>query len=143
MDSVLAKKASDYVRVTSVLMKRALDELEPLKNDYHSATSLSGDVSSKMVSSGLIEESEKQAAEKYLATHTGTLQVLGEAIDSIKELVTTQKEAGDIGYSVGRDSQGDGDVSPENAIRFLGGGQGNEKRARDKAYERRLLGYEL
>lgn len=100
MDQNLHPKMLRYVAVSSALAKKALDELGIHQQDAGKAAALRPDVLQQMLETETLAAGQKEAADKMLSTHEGTVQLLRNAITKIAELAKNQKQAGDLGQGV-------------------------------------------
>lgn len=81
----------DYVEVSSLAMKRALDETGVHRLAHEKAASLVDPLLTHMLEVGVVSPRDKEAAAIMLGSHDTTLQLLKAATDRIAEL---KKSAG-------------------------------------------------
>lgn len=122
LDPQFANTVIRYTQVSNTLVKKALEELTPLKADAEKAAAARAALLDHMVQAGTIQEHEKDAASKLMSTHDGVQQVLKNAVDRIVVLNQNQKEAGDLGEGVDAQKLGlDGAAgSPELNPNYVG-----------------------
>lgn len=96
-----------YIEVSSMATKRALDEVGVHRQSQEKAAALRPSLLDHMVKSKVVPEAQKQAAEVMLGAHDTTLQLLKAATDKIVELNAAlarqkngEKQAGDLGRGV-------------------------------------------
>lgn len=141
-DKALADKTINYVQASSILMKKAMAELAPLKQDAEKAAAERSDLLSSLVEAGAVPASSIKQAEELISTHTGTSQLLKQAVAKIKEIVDEQSRHDRLGQSV--DPSLAGSTTQKVAYDSLSdpyaGRKTSEKKASDIAYEKALLG---
>jgi hypothetical protein len=86
----------NYVAVSSVTTKRALDEVEAHRQMQKRADTLRPEILKLMLGTGAIPAHQKEAADAMLSEHAGTLQLLGNALQKLAGQ-KTQKQAGEAG----------------------------------------------
>lgn len=96
----IAQKVLKYVQIASAFGKKAVDELTPLKADAEKAAEARPSLIETLVSTGNIQETQKEAADNMLQSHAGSLQLLKSALDRIEKLKANQKNASDLGEGV-------------------------------------------
>lgn len=135
LDPQFANTVIRYTQVSNTLVKKALEELTPLKADAKKAAADRNALLDRMIEAGAIQAHEKEAAAKLLSTHDGAQQVLKNAIDRIATLSQNQKEAGDLGEGVDAQKLGlDGEAgSPEQMNPNYVGQRTSVKKASDHA----------
>lgn len=100
MDGVLG-----YVEVSSLLAKKAVDEVSVHRQAQKRAGDLRGPLLKQMLDVGVVAPHQKEAADAMLASHAETLNLLKAAVEKISELrqsgspatlgkAVTEKEAG-------------------------------------------------
>lgn len=99
--SSLLDNVIQYVEVSSMTAKRAIDEVETHRQAQKRASDLRSALLDHMLKSGVVAEHQKQAAEAMLGSHAETMQLLKAAVDKIVELKGgTKRLAGDVGEAV-------------------------------------------
>lgn len=96
-----------YIEVSSMATKRALDEVGVHRQSQEKAAALRPSLLDHMVKSKVVPEAQKAAADVMLGAHDTTLQLLKAATDKIVELNAAlarqkngEKQAGDLGHGV-------------------------------------------
>lgn len=94
----------DYVEVSSLTTKRALDEVQVHRQAQEKAAALRPELLRHMLATGVVTPNHKQAAETMLGAHDTSLQLLKSAVDRIAELTAElsarpakEKTGGDLG----------------------------------------------
>lgn len=93
--SALLDNMVQYVEVSSLTAKRAIDEVETHRQAQKRASDLRVPLLDHMISVGVVSGEQKKAAEAMLGSHAETLQLLKAAVDKIAELKGQVKKAGD------------------------------------------------
>lgn len=91
--SSLLDTVIQYVDVSSVTAKRAIDEVGIYRQNQKRASDLRSTLLEHMLKSGVVAEGQKQAADAMLGSHAETMQLLKAAIDKIVELKGHVKKA--------------------------------------------------
>jgi hypothetical protein len=104
--SALLDGMIQYVEVSSLTTKRAIDEVDVHRQQQKRASDRRSELLNHMVRSGVVAENQKQAAEAMLGSHAETMNLLKAAIDKIVELKGNTKRAGDVGEGVDASSLG-------------------------------------
>ena len=105
----LIPKMLQYVQISSVLGKRALDELGKRQAAEKRAADQAPALLELMLSTKAIHDGQKQAVAQMLSDHAATQQLLKNAVDKIAELTkaaATHKAAGDLGQGVDENKTG-------------------------------------
>lgn len=96
-----------YVEVSSLAVKRALDEVGVHRQAQEKAAALQSGLLDHMIAKGVVPANQKQAAAVMLGAHDTTLNLLKAATDKIaeqdtviKKLKGNTKVAGDLGEGV-------------------------------------------
>lgn len=84
-DSVLPQLLA-YVKVSSVLAQRQINEREATKTASDKAAAAIPQTVKAMVAANAIGENQQKAAADLLSTHAGTLELLQSAVEKIAEL---------------------------------------------------------
>ena len=138
MNAALAQKGLNYVQVSSVLTKRALDELSVHRAAQTKAAALRPDILKQMLEIGAVGEHQKEAAEAMLASHPETIGLLKLALDKIAKLqATITKHAVDLGEGV--DDKEAGSVKTAGDYDSLTDGYVGRKTGRRKASDEAIL----
>lgn len=103
--AVLLDQTVKFVEVSSMMGKRALDEIEVHRQGQKRAADLKNALLEHMVAVGVVNAQQKQGADAMLSSHAETMQLLKAAVDKIAFLKTEldkqhQKTAGDLGQAV-------------------------------------------
>lgn len=99
--STLLDNVIQFVEVSSLTAKRAIDEVEVHRQQQKRAADLRMALLDHMVKSGVIAENQKQSADAMLCAHAETMQLLKAAVDKIVELKgSITKKAGENGEAV-------------------------------------------
>jgi len=140
LDRNLTPKLLRYVQVSSALAKRALDELGQHRDMQKQAAEMQPALLTQMIEAKAVGEHQKEAAQKMLGNHTGTLQLLKSAIDRISELSKNQsKQAGDLGEGVDAEKAGLDTGETQDSNWSLESGYVGEKTAQKKASDEAIL----
>lgn len=75
----------NYVEVSSLTTKKALDEVAVHRQSHEKAAALIDPLLKEMLTAGVIDGSDKEAAAVMLQSHDTTLQLLKAAVDKIAE----------------------------------------------------------
>lgn len=75
----------DYVEVSSLATKKALDEVAVHRQSHEKAAALVDPLLKRMLEVGVIDGTDKEAAEVMLQSHDTTLQLLKAAVDKLAE----------------------------------------------------------
>lgn len=91
-----------FVEVGSATVKRAMDEVAIHEQAQKAASDLRPSLLEHMVTSGVVQPGQKQAADAMLGSHATTMQLLKSAVDKIVELRgemagQTAKQASNLG----------------------------------------------
>ena len=100
MNTHLANKTLDYVKVSSATVRRALDEINVHRAGTEKAASLREPTLKLLLDANCIDKSQKEAAEAMLGSHAETHSLLKNAAQKIAQLQSAQKAAGDLGRGV-------------------------------------------
>lgn len=84
--SALLDNMIQYVEVSSLMGKRALDEIDVHRAGQQKAAALRNPLLDYMVQQGVVAEHQKEAAQAMLGSHAETMQLLKAAIDKIVDL---------------------------------------------------------
>lgn len=98
--------AVKYVEVSSLMAKKALDEIGASRAATEKAAALVPPVVKHMLASRVIPPDREKTASDMLMSHEGALQLLKAAVDKIVELQTLGKQAGDNGVAVDPNASG-------------------------------------
>lgn len=101
------ERGIQYVEISSMLAKRALDEVAAHRQQHEKAATLIVPLLKHMVDAKVVPEGRSKEAEDLLSTHEGTAQLLKAAVDKIVELQAV-KTAGDLGMAVNENESGVG-----------------------------------
>lgn len=93
--SAMLDQVVHYVEVSSLLGKRALDEVEVHRQSQKRASDLRGPLLDYMVEVGVVSGQQKEAAAAMLGSHAETLQLLKAAVDKLAAFKKHVKTAGD------------------------------------------------
>ena len=105
--STLLDNVIQFVEVSSLTAKKAIDEVETHRQAQKRAGDLRGALLDHMIKSGVVADHQRQAAEAMLGSHAETMQLLKAATDKIVELKgAVTKKAGDNGEAVDPSSLG-------------------------------------
>ncbi len=135
-----------FVRYSSALNKRALDERAQLKTKLAKAAEKKAGVIQHLITTNTITEADRVKVAEMLDDPSQTLELLKNAASRIQELAKTNvKSAGDLGSGVGEDGQvGKTASAPKEhdpnwslSSAFVGG-RTSEKKASDVALFRGL-----
>lgn len=113
----------EFIELSSLTTKRALDELGAHRHARSKAAALCPDLVDHMLRTRVVPVQQKQAAQAMLASHDTTLQLLKAAIDKIAELDGEvrrlrggDKSAGDLGAGVDGAEFGGGPSADYNSL---------------------------
>lgn len=112
--SALLDGAVRYIEISSLTVKRALDEVDVHRQAQQKAAALRPQVLECMMSAGVVAPSSKEAAAMMLGGHSETLQLLKRAVDIIATLKAQVKTAEADGTGVDPSSVGVGAVAGPN-----------------------------
>ena len=140
MNANIIPKMLQYVQVSSVLGKRALDELAKKQAAEKRAADQIPALTDILVQAGVINADQKQAAAQMLGDHASTQALLKTAVSCITKLKTAStKTAGDIGQGVSDPTkQGAARADDWSLTSPFCGQRTSEKKASDLALERGL-----
>jgi hypothetical protein len=96
----VATKVLDFVGVSRIFAKKALDEISALRNGAKQADELAPETVKLMVETDTIGEHQKKAAESMLQSHAQTMELLQNAVKKIAEMESTEKSASALGQAV-------------------------------------------
>lgn len=121
----IAQQAVNSLRLSAELTRRQQEKIAEFTQDLEAAKALTPSIQEKMASAGYSEEQQARVLEK-LASHSGTLEVLQQAVNTINTLST--KAASSPATQLG------GPAEPDNQRKGKA-----EKSASDLAWEEGLL----
>lgn len=103
-----------YVTTSSVLLKRAVDEINQFQAKEAAARPMIGPTVDLGVRYGLFPEGTQKEASALLSTHKGTLELLQSAMNKMAEMQheLTQKSASDLGHEYNPPAVGPAVVDP-------------------------------
>lgn len=133
----LKSKVLDFVQLTSVFAKKALDEVQQSRSEHNKAVEKVAEVVELMQETKTIQPKQAKEAQDLLRSHTGTMDLLKNAVERIDELSKqVTKQASELGRPE------DDPSSKENTFDSLNspwvGRRTSEKKASDRAFERIL-----
>lgn len=136
----LAQKTLQFVTISGVFAKKAIDEVNEHRKAADAAREKSPEILSHLKASNVIDEDQEKLAEEMLSSHSQTLDLLKSAVDALAEArrALAVKEAMDNGDAAA-DPNGNG--SSDSSLHGPYVGQRTSvKKASDLALERGLLG---
>ena len=135
--SALLDNTIQFVEVSSMMAKRAYDEVQVHRQAQKQASDLAGPVLDFLLKAGIVAPNQKEAAAAMLGSHATTLSLLKSAGEKIVELKGIVKKAGDgeLGEPAGEGS-GPAQAGDYNSLTscFVG-----EKTAKLKESDKALL----
>ena len=101
MNKKLANLFVKSIQISSILQKRALDELHNGHVSSGTASEKTAGLVEHMVDKGCVAEHQKQAAADLLGSHSGTMDLLWNSVDKLAEAHKGLEKAGrDMGQAI-------------------------------------------